>query len=142
MIVEPVMNPVVASSLPARAPSGAIVRTLRAENAALALGAVVAFHAAGGHWTLFAWLFLIPDISILGYIAGPVPGARCYNLGHSYLPPALLGGLGWWIGHALPLHLALIWMAHIGFDRALGYGLKYREGFAETHLSRLAPRKP
>ncbi|MDU3890869.1 MAG: DUF4260 family protein [Serratia liquefaciens] len=36
---------------------------------------------------------------------------------------------------------ALIWGAHIGFDRALGYGLKYASGFADTHLGGLG-RKP
>lgn len=32
---------------------------------------------------------------------------------------------------------ATIWCAHIGFDRALGYGLKYAEGFGFTHLGRI-----
>ena len=41
----------------------------------------------------------------------------------------------------------LIWCAHIGFDRALGYGLKYAEGFGFTHLRRVgrtpaAPPEP
>ncbi|MCS4316879.1 hypothetical protein M2407_001178 [Serratia sp. BIGb0234] len=39
------------------------------------------------------------------------------------------------------LMAALIWGAHIGFDRALGYGLKYASGFADTHLGGLG-RKP
>jgi hypothetical protein len=26
----------------------------------------------------------------------------------------------------------MIWLAHIGFDRALGYGLKYSSGFDVT----------
>jgi hypothetical protein len=37
------------------------------------------------------------------------------------------------------LSIALIWMAHIGFDRALGYGLKYSAGFGFTHLGRIGP---
>jgi hypothetical protein len=28
-------------------------------------------------------------------------------------------------------------MAHIGIDRALGYGLKYSAGFGFTHLGRI-----
>jgi len=28
----------------------------------------------------------------------------------------------------------IIWITHIGFDRALGYGLKYSAGFKFTHL--------
>jgi hypothetical protein len=30
--------------------------------------------------------------------------------------------------------LALIWIAHIGLDRALGYGLKLSTSFSDTHL--------
>jgi len=30
--------------------------------------------------------------------------------------------------------MALIWAAHIGFDRFLGYGLKYPVAFRVTHL--------
>ena len=32
---------------------------------------------------------------------------------------------------------ALIWIAHIGLDRALGYGLKYATGFGDTHLGHI-----
>ncbi|MFP5406506.1 MAG: DUF4260 family protein, partial [Gammaproteobacteria bacterium] len=31
-----------------------------------------------------------------------------------------------------PPTLALVWAAHIGADRALGYGLKYGSGFGDT----------
>jgi len=31
--------------------------------------------------------------------------------------------------------------AHIGFDRALGYGLKYSKGFGYTHLGRIGNAK-
>jgi Domain of unknown function (DUF4260) len=37
----------------------------------------------------------------------------------------------------LILSLAMIWLAHIGIDCALGYGLKYAEGFGFTHLGRI-----
>jgi hypothetical protein len=33
--------------------------------------------------------------------------------------------------------IALIWLAHIGADRLLGYGLKYPTAFKDTHLSRV-----
>jgi hypothetical protein len=33
----------------------------------------------------------------------------------------------------------LIWTAHIGFDRMLGYGLKYPTRFKDTHLN---PNRP
>jgi hypothetical protein len=31
----------------------------------------------------------------------------------------------------------LIWIGHIGFDRVLGYGLKYPTAFRDTHLGQL-----
>lgn len=35
------------------------------------------------------------------------------------------------------LAIAIIWAAHIAFDRAVGYGLKYETGFNDTHLGRV-----
>jgi hypothetical protein len=35
------------------------------------------------------------------------------------------------------LQVSLIWLAHIGLDRAVGYGLKYPTAFKETHLQRV-----
>lgn len=37
-------------------------------------------------------------------------------------------------GHRMTLLLALIWTAHIGLDRMLGFGLKYPTRFKDTHL--------
>lgn len=113
---------------------------LRLENLALAIAAVIAFHAIGGGWGLFAILILLPDLSMLGYLAGPSVGAGGYNVGHSYVGPALLAALGWALGHPLLQQIALVWCAHIGGDRALGFGLKYPTGFGDTHLGRLARR--
>lgn len=107
---------------------------LRLENLAVAIAAIVAFRVAGGGWWLFALLFLVPDLFMLGYLAGPVTGARLYNLAHSYLAPAPVLGLAWMTGHELGAQVALIWVAHIGIDRVLGYGLKYPTRFADTHL--------
>jgi len=88
--------------------------------------AVFAYRMLGGDWAVFAGLFLVPDLSLLGYLARPRIGAAVYNAGHSLIGPAVLAPFA-------PL-LALVWVAHLGFDRALGYGLKYGSGFAMTHL--------
>jgi hypothetical protein len=100
---------------------------------ALALALVLYDHDERS-WLLFAVLFLAPDASFLGYLAGPRIGAMVYNLAHSYtLPFALaLTAVLADIGAATPF--ALIWIAHIGFDRVLGYGLKYPTAFGHTHL--------
>jgi Domain of unknown function (DUF4260) len=112
-----------------------MVRTwLRVEGILVFAAGLALYAQAERGWLLFAALFLAPDVSFLGYLAGPRIGAAVYNLGHSYtLPLALaLGALFMDLDTVVPF--ALIWIAHIGFDRALGYGLKYATGFGDTHL--------
>ena len=87
-----------------------------------------------GSWVTFAILFLVPDLSMLGYLAGRRAGAAAYNLGHSYLGPAALGAAGLALHQTSLEWAALIWVAHVGFDRMLGFGLKYPEAFGATHL--------
>lgn len=90
-----------------------------------------------GGWLLFVILFLAPDVSMTGYAAGAKPGALIYDLVHTYLGPIVLAGYGVLIHAGLAESLALIWSAHIGMDRMLGYGLKYATGFKDTHLGRV-----
>jgi Domain of unknown function (DUF4260) len=56
---------------------------------------------------------------------------------HSTVIPMAMLTVGFGFAPPLLLSLALIWLAHIGFDRALGYGLKYSAGFGLTHLGRI-----
>jgi hypothetical protein len=91
-------------------------------------------HPAG--WALFAFLFLVPDLSLAAYLAGPPAGARAYNLVHSYSLPLGLLLIGTTVASRL-FPLALIWVAHISFDRFLGFGLQYPTGVGETHLGRV-----
>jgi uncharacterized protein DUF4260 len=110
---------------------------LRIEGALLLGGSVVAFAVLGGTWGWFAACFLVPDLSLLGYLVGRRFGAVAYNVGHSSIGPAVLAGLGLALGGVGALLVAAIWFAHIGFDRALGYGLKYGSAFGDTHLGRI-----
>jgi hypothetical protein len=107
---------------------------LRLEGGAVLAAAAAAYAHAGQGWGLFALMFLVPDLSMLGYLRGPRLGAACYNAGHSYLGPAALGAVALAAAQPLGVALALIWIAHIGFDRLLGYGLKHVAGFGFTHL--------
>jgi Domain of unknown function (DUF4260) len=103
----------------------------------LAFGVAVALYwNLGFNWILFALLFLAPDVSMLGYLRGPRPGAAVYNIGHTYLTPAALGLFGVLLSTDIAMAAALIWAAHIGFDRILRYGLKYPDNFQHTHLGR------
>lgn len=115
--------------------TGAPRAWLRVEGLAVLALAVLLYERGGHSWLLLATLFLAPDLSFLGYLAGPRAGALAYNLAHSYLGPAVLAG--WALLTGRPPVPSLIWAAHIGFDRAAGYGLKYPTDFADTHLGRL-----
>ena len=110
---------------------------LRIEGLVVLIGAALAYRAVDGNWWLFAILFLVPDISMLGYLSNPALGARLYNLAHSYVLPAILLAMFLWIGNPLGVAIAIIWIAHIGFDRFAGYGLKYESSFGATHLGRI-----
>jgi hypothetical protein len=102
------------------------------------LGVLLAAYAWSGHsWWLFATLFLVPDLSMLAYLANERIGAIAYNAAHSTIGPALVGAGGLALGYSLLPWLALVWAAHIEFDRMLGYGLKYASGFKDTHLGSL-----
>ena len=114
--------------------AGAPRLLLRLEGAAAAAAATLLYHRLGGSWSWFALWFLAPDISIIGYVFGPRWGARLYNAAHSYIGPALLVLGAWATGHEAAILMAAIWVAHIGFDRLLGFGLKYQTGFGDTHL--------
>lgn len=112
-------------------------RLVRFEGLTALAFAVWWYAAHGGNWAVFAALFLVPDISMLGYLWGPRVGAASYNLVHTYTTAGIVAGLGLATGHPLLVNLAVILTAHIGVDRLLGFGLKYPSGFNETHLQRL-----
>lgn len=125
------------SSHVAPARPSSVVRLLRLEGLAVAVLTALLYARTGTSWWLFAALWLAPDLSMLGYLASPCRGARVYNAIHTYLLPALLGLSALLLhAHNLLLPIALIWANHIAVDRALGYGLKYAEGFGWTHLGR------
>ncbi len=109
-------------------------RWQRLEGLALLVVAVLAYRQAEQGWLLFALLFFAPDLSFFGYLAGPRIGGLIYNLAHSLIGPLLLAGMGLVSAHPLVTGIALIWLAHIGFDRTLGYGLKSPGAFEVTHL--------
>jgi uncharacterized protein DUF4260 len=117
--------------------TGGLRTLLRLEGLTLLAGMVLLYAIRDGSWWVFAVLFLAPDLSFLAYLAGPKAGAMVYNAAHSYMAPMALMVAGFGMAAPLVLSIAMIWLAHIGFDRALGYGLKYAAGFSFTHLGRI-----
>lgn len=113
---------------------------MRAEGLCVLIVSLLAYAQFGAGWLLFALLFFTPDISFLGYLAGPGVGGALYNAVHSYVGSLLLLGVGIVAGTSIVSAVGIIWIAHIGFDRALGYGLKYSTGFHVTHLGAIGRR--
>jgi hypothetical protein len=113
-----------------------VLTLLRLEGAAALVAGVAGYFTLTDCWGTLALFALAPDLAMFGYAFGPKVGARLYNLAHTYLTPALLAAIGLL---ALPtlLPVACVWLAHIGIDRALGYGLKSETTFGLTHLGRV-----
>ena len=110
---------------------------LHIEGAAVLLTAGFFYHQLHASWLWFAALFLVPDLFMLGYLANKRVGALVYNLAHTYTGPLLAFGILRFSGSLSYDWLILIWVAHIGWDRLLGYGLKYETAFQDTHLQRV-----
>lgn len=116
------------------APTGAVRWTLRLEGLCVLTAASIAYAKFGFGWGLFGGLFFAPDLSFAGYLLGPRVGALTYNLAHAYAGAVACLAIGMLLSAPALLGAGLLWSAHIGFDRALGYGLKYSAGFGLTHL--------
>lgn len=112
-----------------------VIPLLRLEGFAIGLAAIFAYAMFDQSWTLFAILFLAPDVAMLGYAFGARVGAIAYNAMHSYVGPVAIGVISWFADWPEVNALVTIWIAHIGLDRAIGYGLKNSSGFKSTHLT-------
>jgi hypothetical protein len=102
--------------------------------AAAVTGAII--HGSG--WWLLAAFAIGPDLALLFGISSTLEqgqlhprAVRLYNALHSYWGPGLLAAAaivlpaGYLIG-------ALAWAFHISLDRALGYGMRTRDGFQRS----------
>lgn len=106
---------------------------LRLEGLGVLALCVWLYRETGLSWWWFAGLFLAPDLSFLAYVLGRRAGTLAYNATHTELGPLALAGVGLVAAPAV-LPFALIWGAHVGWDRLVGYGLKYASSFDHTHL--------
>ncbi len=111
---------------------------LRLEGLSVLCLSVYFYSQFGSSWWLFGFLLFSFDLGMLGYLLNPKLGAVIYNGFHSYIGSAGLLMLGLLLNMPLVSSIGLIWFAHIGLDRSLGYGLKSPEGFGFTHLGELA----
>jgi hypothetical protein len=110
---------------------------LHLEGAVILILTVFFYHQLHASWLLFAILFLVPDLFMLGYLANVRIGSAIYNFAHTYITPGLLLAIAHFAAKPQLVPIALIWTAHIGFDRLLGFGLKYPTNFKDTHLQHI-----
>ena len=110
---------------------------LHIEGAFFLIFSIFMFFYLQGNWILFVILILAPDLAMAGYFKDTKLGSIVYNIFHIYAWPVALVILGIVLDMMILIQLALIWTAHIGMDRMLGYGLKYPTGFKDTHLKRI-----
>jgi len=110
---------------------------LHLEGGVVLVAACAAYYQLGASWGKFATLFLAPDLFMLGYLVRLDLGAALYNLGHTYVAPFILFLIAYYAHHPGLFAISTIWVAHVGFDRLLGYGLKYPTAFKDTHFGRL-----
>jgi hypothetical protein len=110
---------------------------LRLEGLAVFLASLYFYSMLDASWFLFALLWLVPDISMVGYLKDKKVGAIVYNLAHTYLPVIVLIVFGLWQSDRFIISLGVIWSSHIGLDRFLGYGLKYPSEFKDTHIQKV-----
>ena len=115
---------------------------LRIESAAIGVAGVAGYLLLGGPLLLLVPALLAPDLSALGYLGGSRIGAVTYNLFHNWALAVGLGFVGLAAEQPWLLMAATVVTAHVGFDRALGYGLKLPTGFRDTHLGRIGRDRP
>lgn len=116
-----------------------VIAWQKAEGAGIALGGLLIAAMVPAELGWLGWIvaLLAPDLTMAGYLVGPRVGAATYNLAHLYALPFLLMIAGVGLGAPTLIALGGLWLAHIGIDRALGFGLKAATGFADTHLGRI-----
>ena len=114
-----------------------VLSLLRLEGAAAFGAGIALFLANGGPWLALIPLLLVPDVSMVGYLRDPKLGAVLYNLAHQWAIGLVVLGLGLLSGQGWLILAGAVLIAHVGMDRAFGYGLKLPTSFQDTHLGRI-----
>jgi hypothetical protein len=107
---------------------------VRLEEFGLFLFSIYLFALLPFPWWYFPLLFFVPDLGMLGYLAGPRLGAFVYNFVHHRALAVTCYATGVWLGMPVLALGGVIIFAHSSLDRAMGYGLKFTDGFNNTHL--------
>jgi len=114
---------------------------LRLEGAAAFIAALALYGWLGGPWLFVLPLLLLPDLSAVGYLRGPRLGAFTYNIVHNWAIGLAVLGFAVATGSVALGIAGAVLVAHVGMDRAIGYGLKLSTSFHDTHLGRMGREK-
>ncbi len=109
-------------------------KTIQLEEIAMLGLGIYVFGLLSYPWWIFLVFFFIPDIGMIGYLINTKFGALCYNIFHHKGLAILIYLSGVYLKSELFLASGTVLFSHAAFDRALGYGLKYKKGFKFTHL--------
>ena len=121
--------------------TGDVRSWLRLEGAAAFGAGLVLYSVSGGDWLWAIPALLLPDVSAVGYLVSVRIGTFTYNLVHSWAPGFIVLALGLWLTSMELQLIAAVLIAHVGMDRAVGYGLKLPTSFQDTHLGRMGRQK-
>lgn len=102
---------------------------------------ILLFNLLDYAWWVFPACILLPDLSMIGYLANPKIGAWVYNFFHHKLVAIIVISLGFWLDHSLLSLVGITLFGHLAMDRVYGYGLKYKEDFKSTHLGWIGTKK-
>ncbi len=114
-----------------------IIFILRSEALVFFISAIWLYAVVGASWWMFFILLLAPDVFMVGYFKDSQFGALIYNIGHTYVTPFLLFTVFWIFHIPVLLPISIIWVAHIGMDRLLGFDLKLDTNFKDTYLGNI-----
>lgn len=121
--------------------TGAVRNWLRIEGLAAFGAGLVLYAVSDGDWLWAIPALLLPDLSAAGYLVSVRVGTFTYNLLHNWAPGFIFLALGLWLTSAELQLVAAVLIAHVGMDRAVGYGLKLPSSFQDTHLGRMGRKK-
>lgn len=116
---------------------GGVRAWLRIEGLAAFIAGLALYGWFDAPWLLVIPLLLVPDISMAGYLGSPRVGAMTYNVAHNWALGLAVLGLGLASDVTTVSIFGAVLIAHVGMDRALGYGLKLPSSFQDTHLGRI-----
>ena len=97
---------------------------LKLEEIGLVLLAFYLFLALDYAWWWFPLLFLVPDISMIGFLINKKTGAAAYNFIHHKAMSIALYLLGSFTQMPVLQLAGLVMFAHSSLDRALGFELQ------------------